>query len=140
MVCIDITLFNETEFSVIEGRTEGDSLKSRDGNLSCEPGETTECTLRPKSGFAGIEKGIEYTFHLRCGSHDLQLKLDFPAVGFDTYVVEGDLSKINAVLVHNGKTGPNNSHQLEVRLKTKRRRMAVKKDEKTSLFANTPRS
>ena len=105
MVCVDVIVKNETTRRVVEDEEKSSGpdggLGERCGSICLDEGEfvpgyavrAKKCVvvLRPERGFAGVEKGIVYTFFVTCGETKVRLKLDFPAVGVDSYTLEGEV-------------------------------------------------
>ena len=88
MVCIDLTIVNETDWPVEETMASQHYalfMGKRRGTLSCPAHGQSVVYLRPEPGFLGVEKGIEYLFCILAGEGQwpISVTLDFPAVGAD---------------------------------------------------------
>lgn len=138
MVCVDLTIKNETQYPIEELVPEhaGDA-GSRSGTLSCPAGGESVVNLRPESGFFGVEKGIDYRFCIKSGEGKwpVSIYVDFPAVGADRWGVEGVLEQKGAFealrtcdlcmpMTYSGKSGPDNAHQLSLRVLTEKQGQA----------------
>ena len=77
---------------------------SRVGRLSCAPGLEVECKLQPERGFLGVEKGVDCRARLSCGGQSFLVALDFPAVGADSFCVEGASPLVLSTIRRDGRS------------------------------------